>query len=92
MEQTARVAELARLAMSEAELAGMAEQLSAIVGYMDIIGAADTSGVEPMISAALGGASPPRGDVPVPTMPRDDALANAPDAGEGFFRVPPVIE
>ncbi len=92
MELTARMAELARLALSERELADLAEQLSTIVEYMDKLKDADTSGVEPMISAALGGASAPRGDVPIRSLSMDRALANAPDAGDGFFRVPPVIE
>ena len=90
-EQVARVAELSRLEIGEEEIEKFAVQLSAILSYMEKLNRVDTSNVEPMLTASRGSGIR-RDDIPRPVLPRDEALANAPDAGDGFFRVPPVIE
>ena len=90
-EEVDRVAHLARLDLSE-EMAGkMAGQLSQVLELVAKLNELDTTGVEPLSHpGAL--ASVMRDDVPAGSLPSEAALQNAPDAAEGFFRVPRVIE
>jgi aspartyl-tRNA(Asn)/glutamyl-tRNA(Gln) amidotransferase subunit C len=90
-EEVDRVAHLARLDLSE-EMAGkMAGQLSQVLELVAKLNELDTTGVEPLSHpGAL--ANVMRDDVPAGSLPREAALQNAPDAAEGFFRVPRVIE
>ena len=85
------VARLARLALTDAELERMREQLNGILAYIDKLNALDTEGVEPT-SHAVPLVNVMRDDEPAPCLPRDDALASAPDRGGEFFRVPRIIE
>jgi aspartyl-tRNA(Asn)/glutamyl-tRNA(Gln) amidotransferase subunit C len=85
------VARLARLALSEAELERMREQLSGILAYIDTLRALDTAGVEPT-SHAVPLVNVMRDDAARPCLAQDEALANAPDRSETFFRVPRIIE
>lgn len=93
-EQVRRVAELANLALTEEEVARMARDLSGILQHVDKLNELDTTNVEPMSqvlfeaeeTAAL------REDRERPTLGNHDALANAPLAGSGYFKVPKVIE
>ena len=87
-----RIAELARLALSPEERARLSRELTAILGYVEQIGAIDTSGIEPTSHVQLD-APALRADVPRPSLPREAALRNAPDAtrASGLFRVPKVI-
>jgi aspartyl-tRNA(Asn)/glutamyl-tRNA(Gln) amidotransferase subunit C len=88
-EDTVRsVARLARLALSPAELARYARELEAIVAWADSLQAADTAGVPPLQPDA---APSLREDHPAGTLPREQALEQAPDAAEGLFRVPRVL-
>lgn len=90
-ETVKHVAMLARLAMSEAELERFTEQLSAILDYVEKLNQLDTSAVEPM-SHALALKNVFRPDRPATPIPQEKALENAPEAAEGFFRVPRIIE
>lgn len=87
----ARIAELARLELSADEGAQFARQLTAILDYAATIQQVDTSAA----GSADAAAAPPvwREDTPGPCLPREDALAAAPDASDaqGLFRVPKVI-
>ena len=85
------VARLSRLALSEAEIERMREQLSGILAYIDTLRAIDTAGVEPT-SHAVPLVNVMRDDDTWPCLPQDVALANAPDRSDGFFRVPRIIE
>jgi len=86
-----RVAHLARLDLSEEMAEKMAGQLSQVLDLFAKLNELDTTGVEPLSHpGAL--ASVMRDDVPADSLPREAALQNAPDAAEGFFRVPRVIE
>ena len=85
------VAMLARLAMSEQELDRFTEQLNDILDYIDKLNELDTSAVEPM-SHALALKNVFRRDEPGQPLTQDRALDNAPQQGEGFFRVPRIIE
>jgi len=85
------VARLARLALDDAELERMREQLNGILGYIDTLRALDTAGVEPT-SHAVPLVNVMREDAERPCLSRDDALASAPDRAGEFFRVPRIIE
>ena len=90
-EDVVRVARLARLALTDAELETMREQLNAILAHIDALKAVDTAGVEPT-SHAVPQFNVIRDDEPRPPFPQDDMLANAPDRSGEFFRVPRIIE
>ena len=90
-EQVAHVAKLARLEVSEDEQATFARQLSAILTYMDQLKTLDTTGVEPT-ATALPTTNVFRDDQVRPSLSREQALANAPDRADGFFRVPKILE
>jgi aspartyl-tRNA(Asn)/glutamyl-tRNA(Gln) amidotransferase subunit C len=85
------IASLARLDFSDEEEEEMAGELSRILDYVDELDEVDTSGVEPM-SHVLDLTNVSREDEVDTRIDRDDALQNAPDAGDGFFRVPKVID
>lgn len=86
-----QVAALARLALSDEEKAKFAEQLGAILRYVEKLNELDTDGVEPT-SHVLPLANVMREDEPRPSWPREQVLANAPDEENGQFRVPSVLE
>ena len=85
------VAKLARLAISEEEIARMVPELNNILGWVEQLGEVDTDGVEPL-TAVIDNQLRLRDDVVNDGDCRDDILANAPDAQHGFFAVPKVIE
>ena len=92
----AKIAGLARIAMSEDELDRMVPEFNAILGWVEQLGEVDTTAVTPM-TAVIAQAMRLRDDV-VDADPRtgggrrEDVLANAPLAEHGFFAVPKVIE
>jgi aspartyl-tRNA(Asn)/glutamyl-tRNA(Gln) amidotransferase subunit C len=92
----AKIAKLARIAMSDAEVAAMVPELNNILGWVEQLGEVDVTGVEPM-TAVIPNALRMREDV-IDADPltgggvRDQVLANAPAAQHGFFGVPKVIE
>jgi aspartyl-tRNA(Asn)/glutamyl-tRNA(Gln) amidotransferase subunit C len=85
------IAALARLRLSEAEKARYAQQLSAILDYMNRLREVDTSAIEPT-ATVLPLRSVLRPDVVTPSLPVDELLAAAPRAEAQMFRVPPVLE
>jgi aspartyl-tRNA(Asn)/glutamyl-tRNA(Gln) amidotransferase subunit C len=85
------VARLARLALTDVELDKMREQLNGILAYIEKLNALPTDGVEPT-SHAVPMVNVMRDDATGPCLPRDEALANAPDPAGEFFRVPRIIE
>ena len=85
------VAHLARLELSEAELATMTDQLRAIVSYVDQLKQVNTDGVEPM-AHAVEVHNVFRADEPAPSLPVDAAVANAPDRRGNFYGVPAVLD
>ena len=96
-EEVLRVAQLANLELSEAEVTKYQVQLDSILDYIAKLNAVDTSNVEPMAQVlAEGVASGPdatlREDVVVPCTVSGDVLKQAPDAAAPYFRVPKVIE
>ena len=85
------VAKLARLALSEEEIAKMVPELNNILGWVEQLGEVDTSGVEPL-TAVIENHLRLRDDIVNDGDVRDSILKNAPDAQHGFFAVPKVIE
>jgi len=103
----AYVAELANLDLTDEERSGMLRDLNSILDYVDRLNELDTSDVPPMaqvsdrygVDAAKQGserfAYASREDIIEglrKSLPHEEALANASDADEDFFRVPKVIE
>jgi len=88
------VADLANLNLTGEETARMAREMDAILGYMDKLNELDTSQVEPMAQVLYEAEETAtlRADSPRPTLSNADALANAPLAAAGYFKVPRVIE
>jgi aspartyl-tRNA(Asn)/glutamyl-tRNA(Gln) amidotransferase subunit C len=93
-EQVRRVAELANLALTEEEVVRMARDLSGILEHVDTLNELDTTDVEPMSQVLFEAEETAmlREDRERPTLGNHDALANAPLAGSGYFKVPKVIE
>ncbi|HEY4365188.1 MAG TPA: Asp-tRNA(Asn)/Glu-tRNA(Gln) amidotransferase subunit GatC [Bryobacteraceae bacterium] len=93
-EEVRRVAELATLALTEDEIARMARDLSGVLTHVDKLNELDTTGVEPMTQVLFAAEenSTLRQDREKPSLSNADALANAPVAGGGYFKVPKVIE
>lgn len=85
------VALLSRLDLSETELDKFTGQLDAILEYIDVLNQVDTSAVEPM-AHVLEIRNVMRADEVQPSLPREAALQNAPDAEDGFFKVPKIVE
>ena len=83
------VARLAHLSLTAEERESFARQLEQVLAYAESIQALDVTGVEPMSHAAARETF--REDVVRQSLPRDAALAAAPDAGDGLFRVPRVL-
>jgi len=91
LETARRVAKLARIAVPEENLPALAGELSDIITFMEQLNEVDVSGIEPMTSVT-----------PMRLKRRQDGvtdgnmqariLSNAPDAREGFFAVPKVVE
>jgi aspartyl-tRNA(Asn)/glutamyl-tRNA(Gln) amidotransferase subunit C len=87
----ARIATLARIRLSEAELTPLAAELSHILTFVEQLNEVDTEGVAPMTSVAAMTLQM-REDVVTDGDCRDDVLGNAPQAARGFFAVPKVVE
>jgi aspartyl-tRNA(Asn)/glutamyl-tRNA(Gln) amidotransferase subunit C len=82
------VARLARLELDPDERARFARELESILSWAESLQALDTTGVPPM----AGGASAElRDDASRDGLPREEALGQAPDPGDGLFRVPRVL-
>ena len=90
-EEVQHVARLARLHLTDDELERMREQLDAILAYIDKLRQLDVEGVEPT-SHAVPLVDVMRDDALAPCLTQDEALANAPDRADVFFRVPRIIE
>ncbi len=86
-DQVLHVARLARLALREDEIEPMAEELSAISGYIETIGELDLEGVAPT-SHVVEVTGRLRPDEPRPSWPREQVLSQAPDASDDGFLVP----
>jgi len=86
------VAHLARLSLNDKELELYSGQLTSILSYISKLNEADTKNVLPTSHALSTLKNVFRKDVLKPSLSADDALANAPQKEEGFFKVPQIIE
>ena len=89
-QQVQKVAELARLDIDDRRLEPLADQLAAILDYMDKLSEVDTSNIDPT-AHAIELTNAFREDTVHEHLDRDKGLANAPQAEEGSFVVPKVI-
>jgi aspartyl-tRNA(Asn)/glutamyl-tRNA(Gln) amidotransferase subunit C len=85
-----KVALLARLRLTDAELETITGQLADIVGYVDLLSEVNTNGVEPM-AHAIELANVFRDDKVAASLPRGEALGNAPHHDERGYLVPAVL-
>ncbi|MEM1431472.1 MAG: Asp-tRNA(Asn)/Glu-tRNA(Gln) amidotransferase subunit GatC [Pseudomonadota bacterium] len=91
LETARKVAKLARIRVDEAHLPALAEEFNAILGFIEQLGGVDVEGVEPMTSVTPMRLKRREDGVTDGGYP-DKVLKNAPDAREGFFAVPKVVE
>ncbi len=87
----ARVAKLARIRVEEHALPALAEEFNTILGFIEQLSEVDVDGVEPMVSVTPM-RLPRRADAVTDGNQQAKILSNAPDAREGFFAVPKVVE
>lgn len=87
----AKVARLARLGLSDEQLARYGAQLETILEHAAQVQALDTDGVVPT-AHPLPMADAHRPDEVEPTLDREEVLSQAPDRHEGWFRVPAFLE
>lgn len=87
----ARIASLARIGVEEADLPALAEDFNRILAFVEELSEVDVDDVEPMVSVTPMRLKR-RADTVTDGDRLDDILANAPDAREGFFAVPKVVE
>lgn len=88
------VAGLANLKLTDSEITRLAKDMDEILTHMEALSELDTSAVEPMAQVLYQSAETAtlREDQPVPPLGNELALANAPLAGAGYYKVPKVIE
>ena len=84
------IAHLARLELTTPEIAQYRRQLSDILDHFDVLAQVDTSAVAPTASV-LALRTVMRADAVQPGLSTEDALTNAPDQQDGFFRVPAIF-
>ncbi len=90
-DEVTKIAHLGRLKLTEAELDSFATQLGEILGYVDLLNEVDTEDVEPM-AHAVELTNVFRTDAIRESLPREEALSNAPKTDGRFFLVPQILE
>jgi aspartyl-tRNA(Asn)/glutamyl-tRNA(Gln) amidotransferase subunit C len=90
-ETARRVAKLARIRVEDADLPALAQDFNRILGFVEQLNEVDVEGVEPMTSVTPMRLKR-RVDKVTDGGQQDKVLSNAPDAREGFFAVPKVVE
>jgi aspartyl-tRNA(Asn)/glutamyl-tRNA(Gln) amidotransferase subunit C len=93
-QQVRYVADLANLHLTDAEVSKFEADLDEILTHVDKLNEIDTDGVEPMAQVlyAAEETTTLRADIPAPPLGNSEVLANAPQPGAGYFKVPKVIE
>jgi aspartyl-tRNA(Asn)/glutamyl-tRNA(Gln) amidotransferase subunit C len=86
------VAGLANLTLDDSEVARFRADLDGILEHMDKLNEVDTAGVEPMAQVLFEHSAGLREDVVETPLGSEIALANAPQRGPGYFKVPKVVE
>ena len=91
IEQVRHIANLARLELTDEELARYREQISSILAHFEQLQAIDTGAIPPT-SSVSSGESTLRADQSRPGLELNELLQNAPDTDDRQFRVPPIFE
>ena len=88
------MADLANLYLTNEEVARMSQDLSQVLTHIEQLNSLDTTGVEPMAQVlfAADETATLREDIPRETLTNAQAVANAPESGSGYFKVPKVFE
>ncbi|VAX38438.1 Aspartyl-tRNA(Asn) amidotransferase subunit C @ Glutamyl-tRNA(Gln) amidotransferase subunit C [hydrothermal vent metagenome] len=89
--QVAHVATLSRLSLTDTELDTFTHQLQDILEYIEMLEEVDTENTEPMVHA-IEQQNVFREDELADSLPRDEALKNAPATDGSYFLVPPILE
>ena len=89
-ETVLKVAQLAKLELSEEEVELFSRQLADILNFVNQMNEVDTEGVEPFVLDY--GQTPMREDIPQPSLPREEIEKNAPEFENGYFVVPRIFE
>ncbi len=91
-EHIAHLARLSRLALDDTELDALVAQLDVILGAVAAIGEVTDAADVPPTTHAVPVENVTRPDVVMPSLPREQVLAMAPDAQDGRFRVPRILD
>jgi aspartyl-tRNA(Asn)/glutamyl-tRNA(Gln) amidotransferase subunit C len=89
-DEVRRIARLARLHLQEKEVADLRHQLGRILEVFSVLQAADLA-PNPLAPKAFGPGGDLRTDTPAASLPREEALAEAPDTADGHVRIPRVL-
>ena len=89
-EEAKKIALLSRLEFSPEDLEKMRDSMNSILTYMEELNQYDTADVAPMVHA-VEQYNVMREDVPHTSFTNEEALMNAPDAEDGYFKVPKII-
>lgn len=90
-EQVERIADLAHLAVTEEEVAMYTEQLQSIVTFANQLSELNTDDVK-ATTHVLHETNVMREDIPKQSITQEEALKNAPDKKDGYFKVPSILE
>lgn len=90
-EDVKHIARLSRLFLSDKEIDIFSGQLSSIIEYVEQLNSLDTGNIKPT-SHVIPLNNVMRDDIPAASLSAEDALKNAPDSTEKFYRVPKIIE
>ena len=90
-EEVLHIARLARIALTPSDVDRFAAQLSGILDQFAALAAVDTEGLEPT-AHPLPLSNVMRADAVAESLTQSEAMANAPEAEDGFFRVRAVLE
>lgn len=90
-DQVRRIAALARIAVSDEDVARLGADLSAVLGYMNRLGELDLGGVEPLTHVADEPA-PPGEDIPAATLSMQTLAELAPQVHDRYVRIPKVLD
>jgi aspartyl-tRNA(Asn)/glutamyl-tRNA(Gln) amidotransferase subunit C len=91
LEQVQHIANLARLELTDEELARYREQIASILAHFEQLQALDTEAIPPTASVSAG-ESTLRADQSHSGLELDELLQNAPETAKRQFRVPPIFE
>lgn len=91
IEEVRKVARLARLSVSDEELAEFTGQLTRVLDYVSLLDEADTRDIQPMVHA-IPVSNAFRADKAGESLPREAALSNAPATDGRYFMVPDILQ